>query len=149
MRNVMYRNSLQSFATNSFKRTNTQFLCFLRAPRGDGTQDRNQWNEPPGAETEWSSKSELVPLSFAYPSPGVGLQLTITFTLNIKLAISCSLFWCRGGRLLLTESLKALGPWFKNCYQCTFLNSFKFQKCHTMSKYVRKRRFWQIYKVAV
>ena len=55
---------------SSMQRTNTQFLCFLHAPRGDGTQGRNQWNEPPGAETEWSSKSELMPLNFAYPSPG-------------------------------------------------------------------------------
>ena len=151
MRNVMYRNSLQSFATNSFKRTNTQFLCFLRAPRGDGTQDRNQWNEPPGAETEWSSKSELVPLSFAYPSPGpkgsgYNWPLHLLWTSNwLSLAVffgagEGGCFWQRALKHSVLDSKTAIDA---------RLNSFKFQKCHTISKYVRKRRLWQIYKVAV
>ena len=80
-------------------------------------------------------------LIIAYPSLGLkgqGFQLTSALTLYIKVAISCNLIWCRVGRLAFCQrALKHSVLDLKTALKCTFLNSFKFQKCHTMSQYVR------------
>ena len=78
---LAFTSSSTAMFERSMQITSAQFLSYMRALRGNGTQSRSWWNEPP-PEDRLMFKSELMLPIIAYPSPG--LKLTNALTLHIK-----------------------------------------------------------------